>query len=164
MSTYGDTSATTPDPETGAEGDTNQLQQDDTLLDRGVDSILDEGYSPPDRQPNRHRLETHLEQELGETLDERLEQEEPEVWDLVDQPGGTGADPDRAGRLAADESEASGASATSVLARDMGISGGAASAEEAAVHVVDVDDPGTPEATDDDMPEAGPVTVERIPD
>ena len=135
MTTYGDTSATTPDPETGAEGDSNQLQQDDTLLDRGVDSILDEGYSPPDRRPSNHRLETELEQLLGESLDERLAQEEPEVWEL-DGPAG-GADPDRAGRIEAAESEMSGQPAGSVFARDVGISGSAATAEEAAMHIID---------------------------
>jgi hypothetical protein len=137
MSTYGDTSGTTPDPETGAEGDTNQLQQDDTLLDRGVDSVLDEGYSPPDRPPNPHRLETELEQYEGESLDERLAQEEPEVWETADVPGGNGADPDRAGRLTPADPEASGYATTSVMAQDVGIAGSAASAEEAAVHVID---------------------------
>lgn len=138
MTTYGDTSATMPDPETGAEGDTNQLQEDDTLLGRGVDP-MDEGWSPPDRQPNRHRLETELEQLRGETLDERLAQEEPEVWDTADGPDAGASDPDRAGRLVAADSEASGAGATSIMAQDVGRSGGAASAEEAAVHVIEED-------------------------
>lgn len=139
MSTYGDTSATTPDPESAAEGDTDQLTQDDTLLDRGVDNILDEGYSPPERPPNPHRLETELEQLEGEPLDERLAQELPEVWETADGPDAGASDPDRAGRLAPADAEASGAGATSLMARDAGISGGAASAEEAAVHVVDED-------------------------
>ncbi len=165
MSTYGDTSATMPDPESAAEGDTNQLQQDDTLLDRGVDSILDEGYSPPEREPQHHRLETHLEQELGESLDDRLAQEEPEVWEAQDEPAATGGtEPDRAGRLAAAESEASGAPAESTTAQDVGIAGSAATAEEAAVHVIDEDvTTGSGDgAAEGDMPPAGPVTVERI--
>src|SRR5690349_20512438 len=29
--------------------DDNQLQAEDTLLDRGIDDVLDEGYSPPER-------------------------------------------------------------------------------------------------------------------
>lgn len=137
MSTdYGDTSATTPDPEGVAEGDTNQLQQDDTLLDRGVDSVLDEGYSPPDHPPNHHRLETELEQYEGESLDERLAQEEPEVWE-TDGPVAGASEPDRAGRLAVAQTERSGESASSLMATDAGISGGGASAEEAAVHVID---------------------------
>ena len=139
MSTYGDTSATTPDPETGAEGDSNQLQQDDTLMDRGLDSVLDEGYSPPDRPPNPHRLETQLEQLVGETLDERLAQEEPAVWETADGPDAGASEPDRAGRLAPADVDSSGAGATSLMARDVGISGGAASAEEAAVHLIEED-------------------------
>lgn len=139
MSTYGDTPATSPDPESAAEGDTNQLQQDDTLLDRGVDSILDEGYSPPDRQPQHHRLETELEQLEGESLDERLSEEEPEVWE-IDGPPASASEPDRAGRLAPGDSEATGDSASSLMAQDVGIAGSAATAEEAAVHVIDEDE------------------------
>ncbi|HEY3436632.1 MAG TPA: hypothetical protein VGK35_02980, partial [Actinotalea sp.] len=67
MTTYGGTSGTLPDPETGAEGDTNQLEDEDTLLGRGADTALDEAWSPPDRRPNHHRLETELEQYRGET-------------------------------------------------------------------------------------------------
>ncbi|MBX9244396.1 hypothetical protein ICW40_06195 [Actinotalea ferrariae] len=163
MSTYGDTSATMPDPESAAEGDTNQLQQDDTLLDRGVDSILDEGYSPPERQPAHHRLETELEQLEGESMDERLAQEVPDVWETQDEPSSSSDEPDRAGRLAAAESEASGAPAESVIAQDVGIAGSAATAEEAAVHVIDeeVDARGA-SADDGETPPAGPVTTERI--
>src|SRR3954464_7056111 len=50
--------------------DDDQLPVEDTLLDRGVDDILDEGYSPPDRwkEPRDH-----------ETLDELLAEEEPDT-------------------------------------------------------------------------------------
>lgn len=134
----GETPATTTDPETGAEGDTDQLQQEDTLLDRGVDSVLDEGYSPPEHRPG-HRLETELEQELGEPLDDRLAQEQPEVWEVPEgqEPGAREAD--RAGRLAAGDAEATGLPAESLTAQDAGVAGGGAAAEEAAVHVVDED-------------------------
>ena len=33
--------------------DDNQLQPEDTLIDRGVDDVLDEGYSPPERPYGR---------------------------------------------------------------------------------------------------------------
>lgn len=155
MSTYGDTSGTTPDPETGAEGDTDQLTQDDTLLDRGVENVLDEGYSPPEHPPNPHRLETEFEQYQGENLDERLAQEEPEVWETADVPGGSGADPDRAGRLTPADPEASGFATTSVMAQDVGIAGSAATAEEAAVHVVD-DEPLDTESLDDEPQDTRP--------
>lgn len=135
---YGDTTGTSPDPETAAEGDTNQLQQDDTLLDRGVDSILDEGYSPPER-PTGNRLETHLDQVLGERLDDKLAQEEPEIWDVEGEPVPGAREADRAGRLAADEASATGEPTSSTMATDVGIAGSAATAEEAAMHVVDED-------------------------
>ncbi|MCL3859995.1 DUF5709 domain-containing protein [Actinotalea sp. K2] len=136
---YGDTPATTPDPESVAEGDTNQLEQEDTLLDRGVDSVLDEGYSPPEHRPG-HRLETQLEQYQGEALDDRLAQEQPEVWETTPGPDAGAREADRAGRLAAAESEAGGETATSLMAQDMGIAGGGAGAEEAAVHLIDEDE------------------------
>lgn len=139
MSTYdGDTPATSPAPETAAEGDTNQLDAQETLVDRGTEDVLDEGYVPPDRPPNPHRLETEVEQYEGETLDERLDQEQPEVWE-TDGPVPGSSEPDRAGRLAAGTTESTGDAATSLMATDEGISGGGASAEEAAVHVVDED-------------------------
>jgi len=136
----GGTPATTPDPETVAEGDSDQLAQDDTLLDRGVDDILDEGYSPPERPPNPNRLETHLDQEIGESHDDKLAQEQPDVWE-TDGPDAGSREPDRAGRLAPDEADAAGTPTASTMASDEGIAGAGASAEEAAVHVVDDDDP-----------------------
>lgn len=145
----GGTPATTPDPETGAEGDTDQLQQDDTLLDRGVENILDEGYSPPEHPTNRPRLETELDQELGEPLDDKLAAEEPEVWETDPGPDAGAREPDRAGRLAAADAEATGLPSADTMAVDVGISGGAASAEEAAVHVLDEDPAAAPQEPDD---------------
>jgi hypothetical protein len=135
----GDTPATSADPETAAEGDTDQLQQDDTLLDRGVDSILDEGYSPPEHPPG-NRLETHLDQALGERLDDKLAQEEPEVWDTADAPTAGAREADRAGRLAADEAGPTGEPTADTMATDVGIAGSGASAEEAAVHLIPEDE------------------------
>jgi hypothetical protein len=52
--------------------DEDQLQSEDTLVDRGVDDILDEGYSPPDHLPASHRYGfTATEEHDGETLDQR---------------------------------------------------------------------------------------------
>ena len=56
---HGDTTATSADPEIGAEGDTNQLEAEDTLLDRGVDNVMDEGFVTAEK-PSRHRLEVEL--------------------------------------------------------------------------------------------------------
>jgi hypothetical protein len=54
--------------------DDNQLQPEDTLVDRGVDDILDEGFSPPERPIAR----TNLDHPGPETLDELLAEEEPD--------------------------------------------------------------------------------------
>lgn len=126
------TPGTSPDPETGAEGDTDQLTPQDTLVERGGDP-LDEGWLPPDR-PARHLLETEAEQRSGDTLEDRLAQEEPEVWDAEPV-----VDVGRAGRLEPAAPDAAGESTSSVWAVDDGVAGGAASAEEAAMHVVEED-------------------------
>ncbi|MDX1881401.1 DUF5709 domain-containing protein [Mycolicibacterium sp. 141076] len=109
--------------------DDDQLTQEDMLIDRGVDDLLDEGYVPPDkwREPRDQ-----------ETLDELLAEEEPDPALQLDE----GDDPDeqwgedevgdqRSGRLVAGEQDGE------LLAGDVGIDGSAASAEEAAVHVID---------------------------
>jgi len=127
-----DTPATRTDPALGSEGDSNQLPLDDTLLDRGVDDILDEGYTLPERPPLTYTHPERLDDE-GETLDQRLADEEPEEWetDPLDQPDTT-----RSGRLVADADALDGR-VNDTFADDAGIDGGAASAEEAAVHIVD---------------------------
>jgi hypothetical protein len=135
----GGTPGTSADPETTAEGDTDQLELDDMLLERGVGDLLDEGYSPPDRPPNPHRLETDLDQELGAPLDEKLAEEEPEVWDTDPGPDVGAREPDRAGRLTAAEPDATGWPKADTRAVDVGVAGGAASAEEAAMHLIGED-------------------------
>jgi hypothetical protein len=124
-----------------------QLDAGDTLDDRGVADPLDEGYSPPERPWAVDDWGTTAREEAtGESLDRRLAREVPDVGasdddgvdDLGDQAGTDGELRDdevgdvRAGRLAdpylvADED---------LLATDVGIDGAAASAEEAAVHIV----------------------------
>ncbi|ROS76810.1 DUF5709 domain-containing protein [Cellulomonas sp. PhB143] len=126
-----DTPATSPEPEQTTEGDTDQLSAEDTLVDRGVQDALDEGYSPPDRPRSNHHGETAWEESHGETFDQRLAQEEPE-----DDGSGPRADTTRAGRLAEDPDAAEGRQ-NDLYADDAGIDGGAAGAEEASVHVVD---------------------------
>jgi hypothetical protein len=84
----------------------------------------------------------------GETIDERLRQEEPELWeqaeaerdaDVVDGPVGGEVGSSRAGRLLAPV-EGTHEDTDGPVAEDEGIDGGAASAEEAAVHVIDADE------------------------
>jgi hypothetical protein len=119
--------------------DDDQLPQEDTLIDRGVDDILDEGYSPPDkwREPRDN-----------ETLDELLSEEEPDPAMQLDNEDSGGdfsddfSDDDevgdrRAGRLVAPDEGVNPDVDSDLLADDVGIDGSGASAEEAAVHVID---------------------------
>ncbi len=133
-----ETPATSTDAATGTEGDTDQLPAEDTLTERGVDDLLDEGYSPPDRPRTNHWGETAWEESRGESLDQRLAEEEPEVWE-ADPKVDASREPDRAGRLLEDD-DAVEAGGNDEFAIDSGVSGGAASAEEAAVHVIDEDE------------------------
>jgi hypothetical protein len=119
--------------------DDDQLSQEDTLIDRGVDDILDEGYSPPEKWK---------EPRDDETLDELLSEEEPDpAMQLDDEDSGADVSEDfsgedevgdrRAGRLVAPDEGVNVDDESDLLATDVGIDGSAASAEEAAVHVID---------------------------
>src|SRR3954447_13077318 len=91
---------------------------------------LEAGYSPPDRPYALDDDElTVAGQRADETLDERLAREVPEEVPV---------DVDRAGRLADREQLGAMERTDAVEGQDVGIDGGAASAEEAAVHVVDL--------------------------
>lgn len=125
----------------------DQLQPEDTLVDRGVDDVLDEGYTAPERwSPAQGFGNTPEEQRQGETIDQRVRQEEPDVAD--DQPGRSwnadGEDRqvggERAGRLVAPDAGSGVDREATAIGRSVGIDGGAASAEEAAMHVIDESD------------------------
>jgi hypothetical protein len=133
MSATDDTPATSTDAALGTEGDSNQIQGEDSMSGADVDDLLDTGFSPPDRDPSGHFGETAWEEVHGETLDQRIAQEEPEIWDAPEK-GAT--QPDRAGRLVADDSAVE-SGGNDMFAVDEGISGGGASAEEAAVRIVE---------------------------
>lgn len=117
----------------------DQLQPQDTLDDRGVDDILDEGISPPEHlRGSNAKGVTPAEAAEGETIDDRLRQEEPEVWEeaeadaeIVDGPVGGEVGEERTGRLLATDD------ASAEFAEDEGIDGAGASAEEAAVHTIE---------------------------
>lgn len=117
------------------DADDDQLTQEDTLVDRGVDDLLDEGYSPPDRWK---------EPRDNETLDELLSEEEPDPAMQLDDPDEQAGDDEvgdqRAGRLVAPDEGFGADTESDLLGREVGIDGGAASAEEAAIHVIDEDD------------------------
>ena len=123
--------------------DENQLQAEDTLVDRGVEDVLDEGYSTPEHYSAGEGYGNTAEEELrGETLDQRIAQEEPEPDPYLaaaeeDEYVGGEVGTARAGRLV-DEDQGLGPDEESdMIAEDVGIDGAGASAEEAAVHVID---------------------------
>ena len=132
---------TEPGSETdGADGVAEQLSLEDSLLDRGIDDVLDEGYSPPDREPSVH-VPTESEEERGESLDELLSAETPDVWaqesDNIFDESGEEVGGTRAGRLVGIGTDGYSDSEKDLLAGDVGIDGAGASAEEAAMHVID---------------------------
>jgi hypothetical protein len=127
--------------------DEDQPQGDgDSLVgDRGLAEPLDEGYSPPEKwSPAEGYGNTPYEEEVGETLDQRIAQEEPEpdpyaeaeAAEANEDVGGE-VGTERAGRLV-DEDEGLGPDVDSeMVGEDVGIDGAGASAEEAAVHVIE---------------------------
>ncbi|MDQ0688166.1 hypothetical protein QFZ56_007129 [Streptomyces achromogenes] len=125
------------------------LDLQDAVDERTYDDALDEGYSPPEKPLGVTRYgTTAAEQHDGESLDQRLAQEVPDVSapagdGVGDLPDGEGepVDPEagdrRAGRLVAPDEGAHPDAVKEEIAEDVGIDGGAAAAEEAAVHIVE---------------------------
>ncbi|MER5493609.1 DUF5709 domain-containing protein [Streptomyces sp. LE64] len=132
--------------------DEGLLDAADTLVRDGVDDPLDRGYSPPDRPHAVDRDDlTFTDQLRGETLEQRLAEELPDVrvpeGDGVGDTTDTDGEPRdaevgrvRAGRLVAPDEGAHENPVGDLIASDVGIDGAAASAEEAAVHLVDPED------------------------
>ncbi|CAM5692542.1 hypothetical protein STAFG_8506 [Streptomyces afghaniensis 772] len=139
-----------PEPSEQRE-DTGLLDAEDTLEYDGVDDPLDRGWSPPERPwAVEHDGVTAAERRRGETLDQRLAEELPEPvapdgdglgdcqgtdGELLDNEVGAA----RSGRLVAPDEGAHEDEESALVAMDVGIDGAAASAEEAAVHIVDED-------------------------
>lgn len=137
--TYGDMSV----------DDEDQLQPEDTLDDPDVEDVLDRGYSPPDRPPKGYDdYPTEAEMRQGESLDERLAEEEPEVdpyaepevtdnedENALDEQLGLDEADERTGRLVRPDSGLGEDTDSQELATDVGIDGAGASAEEAAMHI-----------------------------
>jgi hypothetical protein len=128
----------------------------DSLVDddRGLAEPLDEGFSPPEKYSAAQGWgNTPLEESMGESFDQRLEQEvpEPDPYELADKEAdrgelqdlvdGTGTDDqvgdERAGRLVSPDEGGRTDTEADLVAEDVGIDGAGAGAEEAAVHVVD---------------------------
>ncbi len=124
--------------------DEGQLSSDDTLIDRGVADPLDEGYVAPDNWSAAQGYgNTAEEARRGESIDQRIRQEEAQdkkskidgPWNPNQEPRQVGQQ--RAGRLVATEDgRITDDKEGDAVAKDVGISGGAASAEEAAMHII----------------------------
>jgi hypothetical protein len=132
--------------------DLAQVVQEDpgeTLVGPPDSDPLEAGYVPPDR-PYVSDDDQAL---YGDDQARRLARERPDVW--ADEDASVAdREPDRAPRLEAAETTPDTRYTEPLEATGVGLAGGAASAEEAAVHVVDEDqdlagDVGPDEALDD---------------
>ncbi|MEV7344621.1 DUF5709 domain-containing protein [Streptomyces sp. NPDC093544] len=133
--------------------DEGLLDAEDTLDSDGVGDPLDRGWSPPERPwAVEHSGVTAAERQQGETLDERLSEEVPDIAEPDGDGIGDLEDTDgepldnevgdlRSGRLVAPDEGAHEDEESELFATDIGIDGAAASAEEAAMHIVDEDSP-----------------------
>jgi hypothetical protein len=142
--------------------DDGVLDSSDTLDGSAVSDPLDVGIAAADRWAGADRFGTTIaEQRAGESLDQLLAEEQPDVDPYgsgADDPYGPSADPygpsvddddedeltrrgydvePRSGRLLAGDEGLGEDEEAGLVARDVGIDAGAASAEEAAVHLVD---------------------------
>lgn len=125
----------------------DQLPAEDTLEDpeQEVDDELDRGYSPrEDWSAGQGFGNTPYEEATGESLEQRIAQEEkePDPYEEAERLEGEEDLDDgevggvRAGRLVAPDGGTDEDTESSLIGDDIGIDGAAASAEEAAVHVV----------------------------
>ena len=132
---------------TDPEEDSGVLEPQDTLEELGVADVLDTGWSPAERPWAVTDWGTTEREELaGESLAGRLAREVPEQQQVEGDGLGDASDTDgeliddevggrRAGRLV-ETVERWGDVEPELHALDVGVDSGAASAEEAAVHVV----------------------------
>ena len=120
--------------------------------DRGLEDALDEGYSLPEKPLGLNTFGvTQAEAQRGESWDQRIAQEEPDPRPALTSTttarrpspassstparSATG----RAGRLVAPDEGWGEDEEKDEIGSDVGIDGGAASAEEAAMHIIDSD-------------------------
>ncbi|QHA03269.1 hypothetical protein GQF42_08340 [Streptomyces broussonetiae] len=128
--------------------DAGLLDALDTLDDRAGVEPLDEGYSPPERPwAVEHTGVTASERWRGESLDERLAEEVPDIgvpegdgigdtWGMAGEPVDPEVGDERAGRLVAPDEGSHENTESDLFASDIGPDGAGASAEEAAMHVI----------------------------
>jgi hypothetical protein len=138
----------------------DSVDLDQAFGDDEVDqTVFDTGYSPPERPLGMTRFgTTNAEEEQGESLDQRLAQEVPDpnlASDLEASPSDQDVDAvdntriedddlsydevggDRAGRLVDPDEGLGEDDEKDLIGSDVGIDEGAASAEEAAVHIIE---------------------------
>lgn len=136
--------------------DEDQLQPGDTLDDGDLEDVLDRGYSPPDRAPKGYEdYPTEAERLQGESLDEKLAEEEPEPdpyaedttdredENALDEQLGLDEADERSGRLVQPDEGLGEDVDKQEVALDVGIDGAGASAEEAAMHITREPEPPT---------------------
>jgi hypothetical protein len=139
----------------GTDGPADDIAEDDGVLDI-ADSLLsddldadqlDTGIDAGDRYHGATAFGTTWDEERrGESLDQLLAEEEPEPepdldWtDENDPPDEDNLTQPRSGRLVAPDEGAHADEESDLVATDVGIDGGAASAEEAAIHLTDEPD------------------------
>lgn len=134
-------------PESSSE-QLDMLNPEDSLIDRGVEDVLEEGYSAPENwSPAQGFGNTAAEMKRGETIEQRIIQEVPEVdptrlrgpWNPNGESREVGSQ--RAGRLVdSGDGVTEEDQESQVFATDVGIDGAAASAEEAAMHIISEED------------------------
>lgn len=134
---------------TDEHGGGDSFEQDiegDPVYDPTSDQVLDQGFNPPDR-PTKLDVPTPAEEAEGLSLDALLAAEEPDVDVLAERQDELEVEAlevgdERAGRLVDVGDDGFSDTEKAMIAEDDGIAGGAASAEEAAMHIFD------PEGTD----------------
>src|SRR3954451_6633746 len=132
--------------DTDAQEASSLLEGEDVLEDDGYGEVLDRGYSPRDTAVVGDDYDDDLGQRLAREVPDD-DEDDDEDGDGLGDVLGTGGElrddevgDDRAGRLS-EGGDGYGDDEDELLAEDEGIDGAAASAEEAAVHVVrDPDD------------------------
>ncbi|MFC5727644.1 MULTISPECIES: DUF5709 domain-containing protein [Nocardioides] len=136
--------------------DEGQLQSQDTLDGDDVEDQLDRGYSPPEKySAGQGYGNTPWEQSHDRPMADRLAEEDPEPDPTEEDERRASADDGlshesdtlgsevgdaRAGRLVDTDGGLAEDTEKDLIARDVGIDGAAASAEEAAMHVIDEDE------------------------
>jgi len=144
-------------PEAADIADAVQDDTGETLVGPPGADALDAGYIPPDRPYGLDDNDvTPAGQLEGESLGERLRREQPEQ---------TFTDPDRSGRISIADQGAALETPDAMDGVDDVIDGGAASAEEAAVHYVDTSiEPVVEERPIDDPDVAASVAQDPLAD